>query len=64
MNQKQVKNLFKDSEKKEISKFQLPLAIQKKLTNDSYTLVQEAVQLLFSYGDSSIEEDCHQSGFW
>ena len=44
MNQKQVKNLFKDSEKKEISKFQLPLAVQKKLTNDSYTLVQEPIR--------------------
>ncbi len=44
MNQKQVKNLFKDSEKKEVSKFQLPLSIQKKLTNDSYTLVQEPIR--------------------
>ena len=31
MNQKQVKNLFKDSEKKNISRSQLPSIVQKKL---------------------------------
>ena len=35
MNQKQVKNLFKDSEKKNINKKEFPISIQKKLTNDS-----------------------------
>ena len=44
MNQKQVKNLFKDSEKKNINKKEFPIDIQKKLTNDSYTLVQEPIR--------------------
>ncbi len=41
MNQKQVKDLFKGSEKKNINKNELPLDIQKKLSNDNYTLMQE-----------------------
>ena len=44
MNQKQVKNLFKDSEKKNIKKEELPMCIQKKLINDSYTGYQEQVR--------------------
>ncbi len=44
MNQKQVKNLFKDSEKKNIKKEELPMCIQKKLINDSYTGYQEKVR--------------------
>lgn len=44
MNQKQVKNLFKDSEKKNISRSQLPSIIQKKLNNENYTLVQEPIR--------------------
>ena len=34
MNQKQVKNLFKGSEKKSINKKEFPIDIQKKLSND------------------------------
>ena len=44
MNQKQVKNLFKDSEKKNISRSQLPSIIQKKLNDENYTLVQEPIR--------------------
>lgn len=44
MNQKQVKNLFKDSQKKNIKKEELPMCIQKKLINDSYTGYQEKVR--------------------
>ena len=44
MNQKQVKNLFKDSEKKNISKSQLPSIVQKKLNDENYTLVQEPIR--------------------
>ena len=44
MNQKQVKNLFKESEKKSIKKTELPLDIQKKLTKDNYTIVQEPIR--------------------
>ena len=44
MNQKQVKELFKKSEKKNIGRDELPLSIQKKLSNDNYTLVQEPVR--------------------
>ena len=44
MNQKQVKNLFKDSEKKNIKKEELPMCIQKKLIKDSYTGYQEKVR--------------------
>ena len=44
MNQKQVKNLFKDSEKKNIKKEELPMCIKKKLINDSYTGYQEKVR--------------------
>ena len=44
MNQKQVKNLFKDSEKKNISRSQLPSIVQKKLNDENYTLVQESIR--------------------
>ena len=44
MNQKQVKNLFKDSEKKNISRSQLPSIVQKKLNDENYTLVQEPIR--------------------
>ena len=44
MNQKQVKDLFKGSEKKSINKNELPLDIQKKLSNDNYTLMQEQIR--------------------
>ena len=44
MNQKQVKQLFSQSEKKNIGSDELPLSIQKKLSNDNYTLVQEPVR--------------------
>ena len=44
MNQKQVKNLFKDSEKKNKKKEKLQMCIQKKLINDSYTGYQEKVR--------------------
>ena len=44
MNQKQVKNLFKDSEKKNINKKEFPIDIQKKLLNDNYIMVQEPIR--------------------
>ena len=44
MNQKQVKDLFKGSEKKSINKNELPLDIQKKLSDDNYTLMQEQIR--------------------
>ena len=44
MNQKQVKNLFKESEKKNINKTELPIDIQKKLTDDDYTIMQEPIR--------------------
>ncbi len=44
MNQKQVKNLFKDSEKKNINKKEFPIDIQKKLSNDNYIMVQEPIR--------------------
>ena len=44
MNQKQVKNLFKDSEKKTINKKDFPIDIQKKLSNDNYIMVQEPIR--------------------
>ena len=44
MNQKQVKDLFKGSEKKSINKNELPLDIQKKLLDDNYTLMQEQIR--------------------
>ena len=44
MNQKQVKNLFKDSQKKEINKKEFPIDIQKKLSNDNYIMVQEPIR--------------------
>ena len=44
MNQKQVKNLFKDSEKKTINKKEFPIDIQKKLSNDNYIMVQEPIR--------------------
>ena len=44
MNQKQVKSLFKDSEKKNISRSQLPSIVQKKLNDENYTLVQEPIR--------------------
>ena len=44
MNQKQVKELFKKSEKKNIGSEELPLSIQKKLSNDNYILVQEPLR--------------------
>ena len=44
MNQKQVKNLFKDSEKKNINKKDFPIDIQKKLSNDNYIMVQEPIR--------------------
>ena len=44
MNQKQVKELFKKSEKKNIGREELPLSIQKKLSNDNYILVQEPLR--------------------
>ncbi len=44
MNQKQVKELFKKSEKKNIGRDELPLSIQKKLSNDNYILVQEPLR--------------------
>ena len=44
MNQKQVKDLFKGSEKKSINKNELPIDIQKKLSDDNYTLMQEQIR--------------------
>ena len=44
MDQKQVKNLFKDSEKKNINKKDFPIDIQKKLSNDNYIMVQEPIR--------------------
>ena len=44
MNQKQVKNLFKDSERKNINKKEFPIDIQKKLSNDNYIMVQEPIR--------------------
>lgn len=44
MNQKQVKELFSQSEKKNISRSQLPLVVQKKLNHDNYTIMQEPVR--------------------
>ncbi len=44
MNQKQVKDLFKGSEKKSINKKDFPIDIQKKLSDDNYTLMQEKVR--------------------
>ena len=44
MNQKQVKNLFRDSEKKNINKKEFPIDIQKKLSNDNYIMVQEPIR--------------------
>ena len=44
MNQKQVKNLFKDSQKKNINKKEFPIDIQKKLSNDNYIMVQEPIR--------------------
>ena len=44
MNQKQVKNLFKDSEKKNTNKKDFPIDIQKKLSNDNYIMVQEPIR--------------------
>ena len=44
MNQKQVKQLFSQSEKKNIGREELPLSIQKKLSNDNYILVQEPLR--------------------
>ena len=44
MNQKQVKDLFKESEKKNINKKEFPIDIQKKLSNDNYTLMQEQIR--------------------
>ena len=44
MDQKQVKNLFKGSEKKSINKKDFPIDIQKKLSDDNYTLMQEKVR--------------------
>ena len=44
MNQKQVKDLFKGSEKKSINKNEFPLDIQKKLSDDNYTLMQEQIR--------------------
>ena len=44
MNQKQVKDLFKGSEKKSINKKDFPIDIQKKLSNDNYTLMQEQIR--------------------
>lgn len=44
MNQKQVKELFKGSEKKNINRTDLPLDIQKKLSKDNYIAVQEKIR--------------------
>ena len=44
MNQKQVKDLFKGSEKKSINKKDFPIDIQKKLSNDNYIMVQEPIR--------------------
>lgn len=44
MNLKQVKQLFSQSEKKNISRYQLPLVVQKKLNHDNYTIMQEPVR--------------------
>ena len=44
MNLKQVKCLFKDSEKKNINKKEFPIDIQKKLSNDNYIMVQEPIR--------------------
>ena len=44
MNQKQVKDLFKGSEKKSINKKEFPIDIQKKLSNDNYIMVQEPIR--------------------
>lgn len=44
MNPKQVKDLFEGSEKKNINKTELPIDIQKKLTNDIYIIVQEPIR--------------------
>ena len=44
MNQKQVKNLLRDSEKKNINKKEFPIDIQKKLLNDNYIMVQEPIR--------------------
>ena len=44
MNQKQVKDLFKGSEKKSINKKEFPIDIQKKLLDDNYTLMQEQIR--------------------
>ncbi len=44
MNQKQVKELFKGSKKKNIRRTELPLDIQKKLSKDNYIAVQEKIR--------------------
>ncbi len=44
MNQKQVKELFKGSKKKNIKRTELPLDIQKKLSKDNYIAVQEKIR--------------------
>ena len=44
MNQKQVKELFKRSKKKNIKRTELPLDIQKKLSKDNYIAVQEKIR--------------------
>lgn len=44
MNKEQVKELFKESQKKNISRSQLPLMVQKRLNHDNYTLVQEPIR--------------------
>ena len=44
MNQKQVKDLFKESKKKNINKKEFPIDIQKKLLDDNYTLMQEQIR--------------------
>lgn len=44
MNQKQVKELFKESKKKSISKTELPVDIQRKLTSNNYIGIQEQIR--------------------
>ena len=44
MNQKQVKDLFKGSVKKDINKKEFPIDIQNKLSDDNYTLMQEQIR--------------------
>ena len=44
MNQKQVKDLFKGSVKKDINKKEFPIDIQNKLADDNYTLMQEQIR--------------------